>query len=159
MKIRISLSAIILASLMLFCVHDVTAAQKKKQKDKKEPLDTRYVEDSINRLKKDIKAELEKKKKITPLTLVMYGNRFIRFSKHPDIEKETRIYKGWYSNLGKICTAMGNLKTNYLDAVYNKDADIIKQCATDYRKLREKCKKLLDNPAEIKSKKKPRRRH
>jgi len=143
-----------LALMIVFVVCcNLDAAEKKESSGiVKEPeLNVGWVDESVRSLTKKMKDEVKKKYKFTVTDLLSFGIRFVRFAKHSKIEKETHIHNYWYSNIGKICTAMGNIKYRYHAAKVNKDADLINKCVAQYRALRVKCLKLLEAPPQIKT--------
>ena len=136
--------------VVMFFVSPLLGAGTNKDKNVKVELDTFFVDRTIADLTKKFKDEEKKKTKLSVPVLVSFGVKFARFAKHPDIEKETMVYRSWYSDIGKLCTAMGNLKYRYYAAKSNKDAELIQKCGTQYIAYRTKCLKLLENPREIK---------
>ena len=143
--------------VVIFLTSPLMALNSSKNKTIKVPLDTFFVNTSIADLSKRLKDEEKKKSKLSVPLLMSFGGKFTRFSKHPDIEKETKIYRSWYSNIGKLCTAMGNLKYRYYAVKANQDTELIQEYGTKYIEYRTKCIKLLENPPKIK-KNQPRRR-
>ena len=157
MNIRQPMILVLLTGAMaggMFFTSPLLAASTNKNKKAKEELNTDFVEKNITDLTKKIKGEEKKKDKMPVTILLSVGDSFSKFAKHPEIEQETKIYKSWYSDIGKLCTAMGNLKYRFYAAKTNNDIELLKKCMTQYRLLRTKCLKLLENPKRIKTKKK-----
>ena len=143
--------------VVIFLVSPLLAAGTNKDKNAKVELDTFSVDTTIANLTKKLKDEEKKKSKVAVSILLSIGDSFAKFARHPDIEKETMIYKSWYSDIGKLCTAMGNLKYRYRAAKANKDAELIQKYGTQYIEYRTKCIKLIENPRKIKKSPQPRR--
>ena len=147
-----------ISSVMLMAIFllssSLTAKDKSKEKTPpKQIADFTMVDNIITKLTDKMKKEVKKKYKFSSLELMSFGGRITRYAKWKDIEKETEIARSWYVKIGKIVSAMGDVKDNFYMAKANQEFELLPKYAEQYKKLQAQCLKLLDNPVKIKTKK------
>ncbi len=91
--------------------------------------------------------------KCTPQEISIYSISYKNFAEHPDIEKETKIYRDWYAKMYKLLTLMYDVLYTAESAAEEQDNPKNKKIEetkrVEYRILLDKFDKLAKNPQKI----------
>ncbi len=78
-----------------------------------------------------------------------YAGIFSDYSKNPNIEKETKIYREWYRKIGEGLNALANLSMKTETAKMNNQQVDISKLKTETANIQTKLETILKNPSKI----------
>lgn len=143
------LFAVCLASTIAF---PLLAKTKKEEEPKPE-----FNQQALELLLKEINKKIVKQKSKDPLlptVYLSYASRVKALTNHPDLEKELRIKKKWFTKITTALKAMSKTKSSIKIAVMNKNRKAYNQGEDEYKKQIKQLEHILKNPDRIKKKKK-----
>lgn len=117
-----------------------------------EEVDPDDVEIAANKVIDKLRSE--KDSNPVPVTLLMsYSNKFVRFSKYPRIETDTRISVLWYKNVSESLSNLAGTKRMIETARFNKEEKQLEELHKAYRESVAKIIYLLEHPQKKSDKK------
>lgn len=117
-----------------------------------EEVDPADVDNAVRELVDKLKKEKESDP--VPVSLTMsYSRDFVRFSKYPRIETDTKISVAWYKNISESLSKLVEIKSNIKTSTFNKEEERLKELRKIYKESVARIIYLLEHPQKLSEKK------